>query len=203
MVSPMLSINRLQLCMHRKVNMYRTRTDEDNKARRTRKKFPDEAALSITSLLDVLTIILVFLIKNVSMEAQKISVPENMALPTTITNQELIDNGLTVLVKVYPDRVMIGTDNLNAGSIQNLIEDQKTREIIFNFMRNEANQITDMNKKRGTNYQPCLLIQADKQISCQYITQLVKIGAGASFANIYFSTLQDPGWLQASATKVQ
>jgi len=171
--------------------------------RKVRRKFHDTAALSITSLLDILTILLVFLIKNASMEAQKLTSPENMSLPTTITNQELIDNGLTVLVKVYPDEILIGTDNLRAGSLQELIVDASFREVVYNYMRNEANQIKLLNESRGTNYQPCLLIQADKQIPCQYITQIVKIGAGASFANIYFSTIQDQNWLQASARQIQ
>lgn len=171
--------------------------------RKVRRKFFETANLSVTSLLDILTIILVFLIKNVSMEAQKMTVPENMSLPTTITNQELIDNGLTVLVKIYPDRILIGTDNLKAGTLQQLVEDAETREVIYNYMQHEASQIAKLNTRKGTNYQPCLLIQADKQIPCQYITQLVKIGAGASFANIYFSTLQDQNWLQATANSLQ
>lgn len=171
--------------------------------RKVRRKFSDAAALSITSLLDILTILLVFLIKNVSMEAQRLTAPENMSLPTTITNQELIDNGLTVLVKIYPDVILIGTDNLSAGSLQQLMEDTTIREVIYNYMRNEANQIQVLNASRGTNYQPCLLIQADKDIPCQYITQIIKIGAGASFANIYFSTIQDQNWLQASARQIQ
>jgi len=171
--------------------------------RKVRRHFEDSAALSITSLLDVLTIILVFLIKNVSMEAQRLTVPENMLLPTTITNQELMSNGLTVLVKLYPDRVLIGTESLPAGTLKQLVEDKKTREIIYNYMQNEADQIKAMNEKSKTDNQPCLLIQADKQILCQYITQIVKIGAGASFANIYFSTLEDQNWLQKSAQQIQ
>jgi len=171
--------------------------------RKVRRQFPDAAVLSITSLLDVLTIILVFLIKNVSLESQRLTVPENMLLPSTITNQELLDNGLTVLVKLYPDRVLVGVDNLKAGTLEQLVEDKATRQIIYDYMQNEANQITAMNTKKGTDYQPCLLIQADKSILCQYITQIVKIGAGASFANIYFSTLEDQNWLKKSAQKIQ
>jgi biopolymer transport protein ExbD len=171
--------------------------------RKVRRKFTDAAFLSITSLLDILTIILVFLVKNVSMEAQRMTVPENMSLPTTITNQELIDNGLTVIVKMYPDKILIGTDNILAGNLQQLAEDVETREVIYNYMKHEAGQIKILNDKRGTRYEPCLLIQADKQIPCQYITQLVKIGAGASFANIYFSTLQDENWLQATASEMK
>ncbi len=171
--------------------------------RRVRRKFADAAALSITSLLDILTILLVFLIKNVSIESQKMTVPANMTLPTTITNQELLDNGLTVLVKLYPEQIYIGTDNIPAGSLRQLVEDAKTRAALLNFMQNEAAQIQELNNRRGTDYKPCLLIQADKQITCQYITELIKIGAGASFADIYFSSIQDQNWLQASAQKVQ
>jgi biopolymer transport protein ExbD len=55
-----------------------------NKGRRqVRRKVQDSKQLSITSLLDVLTIILVFLIKNVSMEAVKISELADMIYPTT------------------------------------------------------------------------------------------------------------------------
>ena len=90
-------------------------------------------------------------------------------MPTTITNQELLDNGLTVLIKMYPDKILVGTDNLPAGSLQQLNNDADTRKLIFNYMKNEAAHISIMNSKRGTNYIPCLLIQADKQIPCQYV----------------------------------
>ncbi|MDZ4120848.1 MAG: hypothetical protein U1C33_00395, partial [Candidatus Cloacimonadaceae bacterium] len=51
--------------------------------RKTRKNFEEAKQLSITSLLDILTIILVFLIKNVSMEAAALSAPDDMRFPTT------------------------------------------------------------------------------------------------------------------------
>ncbi len=177
---------------------FRKETEETSK-RKVRRKFETHVGLSITSLLDILTILLVFLIKNVSIEAQKVTSPDNMRLPTTITNQELLQSGLTVVVKMYPDRILVGIDNLPVGSLRQLVEDKNTRETIYNYLKHEASQIETRNKKDKTDFQPCLLIQADKQIVCQYITQMVKIGAGAAFANIYFSTLQNENWLKATA----
>ena len=52
-----------------------------------RKKDEDINGLSITSLLDVLTILLVFLMKNVSMEAVKINELPDMKYPTTMTTE--------------------------------------------------------------------------------------------------------------------
>jgi len=137
------------------------------------------------------------------MEAQKITVPANMTLPVSITNQELIENGLTVLIQVYEDKVLVGTDNLKAGSLQDLVENQKTRTVISEYMKNEATQVEKRNERLGTIFQPCLLIQAHDKILCQFITEVVKIGAGAGFANIYFSTLQNQTWLQESAVRLQ
>jgi len=170
--------------------------------RRVRRKFAEASSISIISLLDILTILLVFLIKNVSIESQRLTAPVNMTLPTTITNQELMDNGLAVLVKVYPDKILVGPDNIYAGKPDELITVADLREKIFDFMKHEATQINLRNASNKTNFKPCLLIQADKQIPCQYITLLIKIAAGASISDVYFATIQDEHWLQASARQI-
>jgi hypothetical protein len=41
----------------------------------------------------------------------------------------------------------------------------------------------------ASNSKPCLLIQADKELPCRYITEFIKFSAQASFANIYFSAI--------------
>jgi hypothetical protein len=51
--------------------------------------------------LDVLTIILVFLIKNVSMEAVKVSELPDMTYPTTITVEKLAEKAEVTPVKMY------------------------------------------------------------------------------------------------------
>ena len=158
--------------------------------RRTRRKFDDAAGLSITSLLDVLTIILVFLIKNVSMEAQKVSIPDNMYFPTTITNEKLIENAGTMVVKMYPNQILVGTESIPFGTLEDILTDEAKRQHIFDYLQLEANKIWE----RETDNKPCLLIQADEQIPCQYVSEMVKIGTQSSYQYIYFSTLNDPEW---------
>jgi len=163
-------------------------------SRAVRRKFEDVGGLSITSLLDILTIMLVFLIKNVSVDAQRVTVPENMIFPPTITNDELLDNGVTIVVKMYQDRILLGTDNLYAGSLTDLVGNVAKRQMIFEYMKNEAVRIINLDEDK-TKFKPCLLIQADKGIPVQYITELIKLSAGAFFENIYFSTLEED-WLK-------
>jgi len=184
--------------------MAKFRKDEDETRKRVvRRKFEDAAQLSITSLLDVLTIILVFLIKNMSVDAQASTVPKNMVYPPSITKEELIKNGLTVIVRMYPDKIEIGTNNIKVGSLQQLIEDTEVRKQLSSYMNAEAKRIYLRNQANKTDFKPVLLIQAHKDIICQYITTMIQIGASAyyentTFENIYFSTLKDDTWLSQS-----
>ena len=95
---------------------YNLKTRRHKGRRVVRKKDELQKGLSITSLLDVLTIILVFLMKNVSMEAVKISELPDMRYPTTITTDALMENPMVTPVKLYTDRVELGIDNLFLGT---------------------------------------------------------------------------------------
>lgn len=171
------------------------RFEGTKQTRRVRRKFDDVAGLSITSLLDVLTIILVFLIKNVSMEAQKVTIPDNMRFPTTITNEKLIAQAGTYVVKMYPDQILLGTDGVPFGSLKDILENETKRQQIFDYLKYEA----DLIWKQDKNNEPCLLIQADEQIPCQYVSEMVRIGTQASYQYIYFSTLEDATWFANQA----
>jgi len=139
--------------------------------------------LNITSLIDILTILLVFMVKNISMDASQKSSPEGMLLPTVITADKLIESGQAVVVKIYPDRILYGTENTNVGSLQDFMTKRRIRATILGFLKLEAEEITNSGNK------PCLLIQADKNLDCKYITEFIRFSAGAAFANIYFSAI--------------
>jgi len=159
--------------------------------RKVRNKTEVSAELSITSLLDVLTIILVFLIKNVSMEAVKISEVSGIQYPTTISKEEIIKNPEVVPVKIYLDRVEIGVDGLFFGTPNDLGDTKKYDDLIL-FLENEYAKIPPDKKD-----QACLVVQADASLQCKYITQVVSVGTRADFANIYFATIQDEDWLSS------
>lgn len=159
--------------------------------RRTRRKYEEAKGLSITSLLDVLTIILVFLIKNVSTEAVKISSEAGMNYPTTITNDKLLEKAGTTPVKIFPNKVLVGTDGLNFGSPQDLLENPQKRNDIKKYLELEAKDIF-----KTVGNEACLVVQADSSIPCDYVTEIVRIGTASGFTYIYFATLEDPDWLK-------
>ena len=150
---------------------------------KSRKRGNKTKDLNITSLIDILTILLVFMIKNISMDAAQKNAPEGMILPTTVTINELIESGKAVYLKIYPDKILYGTESIEVGSLQDFLNKPEIRNSLLRLLQMEARSIT------STSSKPCLLIQADKELPCRYITEFIKFSAQASFANIYFSAI--------------
>ena len=169
-------------------------SSSDKENRRVRKVKKATKQLSITSLLDALTIILVFLIKNVSMDAQRLTVPENMQFPTTMITEELTEQMDPTVVKVYPDRILIGKDNDFFGTPQQLLSDETKRAAIYEYMQIQSKSI----EEHPTKNVACLLVQADESIESQVITAIVEVGTQSYYKFIYFSTLQDTQWLDSA-----
>jgi len=171
--------------------MARLSTRNQKGSRRVRIKADDVKGLSITSLLDVLTIILVFLIKNVSMEAVRISQLPDMRYPTTMVTEELMENALVTPVKLYLDRVLMGLENQRLGTPQELVESSATRAVMQEFFNREFSDIPEDKQKDA-----CLVVQADSDLPCLFITEIVRVGTSVGYENIYFATLEDAEWLR-------
>ena len=149
-----------------------------------RKKSEKIKQLDITSLVDILTILLVFLIKNVSVEAQRVTVPEQMMLPTTVTVEELSEQDHSIVMRVFPDNIYIS--DIPVGSPEDFMEKQEVRKNLANYMQQQSEIIKSMNP----DLQPTVLLQADKSIKCRYITELVSLVASSHFTGVYFSSIR-------------
>ncbi|MDD2227988.1 MAG: biopolymer transporter ExbD [Candidatus Cloacimonetes bacterium] len=170
-----------------------SKSSSNRKTRRVRRKVDEVKGLSITSLLDVLTIILVFLIKNVSTESVKISTEKDINYPSTITNDLLMDKAEATPVKIFTDRIILGNESLNFGSPQDLLLSTDKRKAIQQYLQAEAGAIYANNPE---DVEACLIVQADSAIQCEYISEIVKIGTSVGYTRIYFATLEDPDWLK-------
>ena len=169
-------------------------------SRKVRRKYETWQGLSITSLVDILTILLVFLLKNVSMEVQRISIPGNMEFPVTMAQRDLMDNKGTTLIQIFKDRILIGEeDYYDFGTPQEFKAQKAKREAIKRYLTLTAAEILKEKDAEGKPVNTtALLIKADRSIPCEYITALVKYGTDAKYQLIYFAALIDQNWLQQS-----
>lgn len=147
--------------------------------------------LSITSLLDALTIILVFLIKNVSSEAARVSEERGITYPTTITNDKLLKNAAATPIKIFRDKILVGTEALEVGKPGDVVSNKEKREGLKAFLDREIADITLHVKQ-----EPCLIVQADNDIPCAIVSEIVLIATAAGYNYVYFATIEDELWLQ-------
>lgn len=148
------------------------------------------ADLDITSLVDILTILLLFLIQNISVVAQKNTIVQGITPPSTISTEELNENGQTVVIIFKQNRIAVGGGKVGGITFQELFsksaEASAKKDGMYNFLKIEAGRIA----KRETNNLPLMLIQADHKVPCKYITEFIKWSASSGFANIYFATTE-------------
>lgn len=175
------------------------RVQELEHNRKDRHKFEDWQRLTLTSLVDILTILLVYLVKNVSMEVQKVTMPSNMQFPVTMTKGELLGNKGTTLIQIYPDRILVGDKGLEFGTLTEFRTNPEKRLDILRYLKGTAAGIEQLKDEQGNRTtSTALLIQADRSIPCWYITELFKLGTDSDFEYIYFATLVDKDWLNRS-----
>lgn len=138
-------------------------------------------SLNITSLVDILTIILVFLLKNISMDVQKDTPPKDMTMPLSYVDEhELLKSGNTILIRMYNDKVLFGLENTYVGTLEQLENDTQIRNSLIALLEANAAKLKE----------PSILIQAERSIKCRYVTQFILITAEANFSNIFFSTIK-------------
>ncbi len=139
--------------------------------------------LEMTSLVDILTVLLVFLIRNVSVEAQKVMIPDDIALPTSITFNETEDNEGIVVMRVSQNQIHVG--DVPAGSPRDFLTSQKAFDDLLDLARSERRAIA-----RRDGVEPVLVLQADRNIRCQVISRVIHMIADADFSGVYFSTVR-------------
>jgi biopolymer transport protein ExbD len=81
---------------------------ELRKAIRKNERAPEVNFLNITAMLDMMTIILVFLLKGMASSSAAIPQSRDMTLPTSIASSEPADEGVTVLVS--KTQILVGDD---------------------------------------------------------------------------------------------
>jgi len=106
-----------------------------------------------------------------------------------------MENAMVTPVKLYMDRVLLGIGSQYLGTPQEMVESAEVRQVMQDFFKTEISVIPE--DKLGD---ACLIVQADADLPCGYVTQIVSVGTSVGYANIYFATLEEADWLQSYRT---
>lgn len=159
-----------------------------NRGRRNKKGLID---LDITSLLDILVIMLVFLLKSYNATGVILNVPKDITLPTS-NSQDFNTNG--VVVQVSPETIWVDNEViLEKENPEGRVYDYGGRRIIplFNELVKKKNLIKQVEKStpEAQKFSGVINLIVDKSIKYSEVKKILFTAAEAGYKSYKFVVL--------------
>jgi biopolymer transport protein ExbD len=154
--------------------------------RRYQKKSFVIPKLQITSMMDMFTIILIFLLFSFSDNPEKLNIEKGMMLPKSTSQVDCIEN-ITVLLT--SDSLKIGKlhiADVNQGVIQGFDRKHPEKSELYKHLLTMRHNLDP--KKNNEN--SAIVIFCDQRVPYKTIHQVVKTSGMAGFPNFQFAVLQ-------------
>ena len=147
--------------------------------------------LDITSLLDILVILLVFLLKSYSASNVIINIPKNISLPSS-DSREINTEG--VMVQVSSDKIWVDDEQvLSTNDSESRIYDEDGMRIIalYNELvkKKDAYKLTQKAVQGNQKFTGNVNLIVDKQVKYSYLKKLMYTCASAGFKTYKFVVL--------------
>ena len=171
--------------------MARTRSIRNQKRRE--RKPPME--IDITSLLDILVILLVFLLKSYNSSGVTVDIPKEIKLPSSDT-QDL--NNAGVMIQVSKNKIWVDLQTiLDLEEKPTKIYDQGNRRIIslYDVLVKKRDEINNLNRQvpEATKFTGIANLIIDKTIKYSYVKKIMYTCASAGFQKYKFVVLGEDG----------
>lgn len=160
-------------------------------ARKTR-KYSEDVPFSLTSMMDMMTIILVFMIKNLDAEGQLLTQAENLILPISTSKIQPKTVSLTVVVdanyviadneQVVPTADVLAQEDLLVAKLDEILKDRRAIEqehaLKMGLPADEAGNI---------------IVQIDKNIPYDAMYKVMATCGFSGYTNIAFAVMEKNG----------
>lgn len=148
--------------------------------RKTRQRIKP-ASLLITPMIDMFTVILIFLIASYSPEASKVKKSEQIRLPkSTLT----LNKAPRLQIEVSPTYIY-----LNGQAVAGLVpQDPSAQNWLA--LKNQLVASAKFDEKGKLKDEP-VLVMADKATSYQFVEKAISYVASSGFSEVYFLTEQE------------
>lgn len=161
-------------------------------ARKTRKFGNSEGGLSLTSMMDMMTIVLVFLIKQVDSEGQLITAAENLVLPLSTSMKSPKEVNLTVVVdanyvlvdnqKIIETSLVAAQDSLMVPAMNEILKEKR-----------EAEKLHALQKGESADEAGSIIVQLDKNMSYDVMYKVMATCGFSGYSNVAFAVTMKNG----------
>jgi biopolymer transport protein ExbD len=153
-------------------------------ARRRRGK--DEVKLNITSMMDMFTIILVFLLKSYSAEGQLVTPAQGLEIPNSKTE---LPGKPSLEIKVSTEEIAVG-DKVVAEVKTEMENKGFAIEPLVETLKHEKEKATLLAESLGETFKGELVIQGDKNMPYKLLTKVMYSCGQAGYSKQRFVVYQ-------------
>lgn len=153
---------------------------------RKMRKYGEDVPFSLTSMMDMMTIILVFMIKNIDAEGQLVTQAENLILPVSTSRVQPKEVSLTVIVdnnyvlvdngKVITTEEVLKQEDLLIASVDSVLKERRQTE------QEHALKMGLPADEPGN-----IIVQIDKNIPYDAMYKVMATCGFAGYTNIAFA----------------
>jgi biopolymer transport protein ExbD len=154
-------------------------------ARKTR-EYGEKNEFSLTSMMDIMTIILVFMIKQVDAEGQLITAAENLVLPNSTSTKVPKEVSLGLVVdqnwvlvdgqQVVETKIVAEQDSLLVEAVDAILKEKREAEKAAQLARGESDE-------GGGN----IIVQLDKNTHYDIMFKVMATCGASGFTNVAFA----------------
>lgn len=157
------------------------------------KKERDEAGLQITSLLDAMTILLLFLLKNMATEGVILTNADGLVLP--LSQSKKVPKEMSIQVALTPNKILV--DNDSVASISDVRGDTinnpadftiEPLEVVLRERMEEEISLAKIGAIDSVKGE--IIIQGDKNTEYDMIYKIMLICGKIGYNNIKFAVMQ-------------
>lgn len=155
-------------------------------------KVPRSAELNITSMMDMFTIILVFLLKNFSADGSILTNADNLVLPNSVSQKKPQEVNLQLAIThqmiLVDNQTIIPTEDIARIPSDN--PDPSNNKLLDKLMtclamEQEMVRIGALNSVQGK-----IVVQIDKNVNFDILFKVINICAKAGYNNMHFAVMQ-------------
>jgi biopolymer transport protein ExbD len=147
----------------------------------------EEAVLNITSLMDIMTIILVFLLKSYSTEDIQVAPSDDLRLPNSSAKKapELAVNAVVSQTAIIVDGVKVV--DVSGGSVGDEFKRGTLIAPLFDTLKEKADEAKALAERNPANkFQGRLLLQCDREIPFSLVREVMYTAGQSQFAEFKF-----------------
>lgn len=150
-----------------------------------------EGGLNITSMMDMFTIVLVFLLKNFEAEGNLLTQADNLKLPSSVSKKTVKEISLTVVVD--SDEVLV-----DSKPIVKTADILASETVLINPMKEAFDKLRETELKaalltgKDTDEEEGgkVIIQIDRNIPYDVMYKVMATAGSAGYSNISFAVIQ-------------